>query len=299
MCDGGEGGLNELKERLQEKDQSTLFILLRCDVYDNNGSSPQFTGVNFVFGRFVGSRVESRRKHALYEKRAEFADQFQVKHLSQDADEAMSKWTAKEMGNELMKQSLAAKGAKLLYDFGPGAVYQTSEHSGALSSNWRDLHWQGLNSDDWQGFKSNDEALEFGRQYFKDILSAGGVDSLRKRADMYFDGNAQFVGNGCVLEGVDAWLQMQEDFRTKCEPVRSVLKNFALKSFGRYMFVAKFVVCIKFADGQELTNQGRVMAEMSELTRKMTHIVETSTPQSIGSIQRRYKESIERRPFDC
>ena len=50
------------------------------------------------------------------------ADQFQVKHLSKDADENMVDWTPEKLGKEFLRIGGAHQPSK--YDFGPDAIYE-------------------------------------------------------------------------------------------------------------------------------------------------------------------------------
>lgn len=115
----GTGGLNELKQAMAEEKDFIIFFLLRCNTEDDSGSSR----AKFVYGRFVGTGVKFMQKAKLTPNLGAFADQFQVKHLSKDADEEMKGWTAEELAKEFLKVGGAHKPDR--YNFGPGAVYHT------------------------------------------------------------------------------------------------------------------------------------------------------------------------------
>lgn len=113
----GTGGLNELKAQMAKESDNIIFFLLRCDTADDQGSSR----AKFVYGRYKGSKVKFMQKAKLTPNLGAFADQFQVKHLSKDADEEMKGWTAEELGKEFLRIGGAHKPQR--YIFGPDAVY--------------------------------------------------------------------------------------------------------------------------------------------------------------------------------
>jgi len=113
----GTGGLNELKEKLKGNKSDIMFFLLRVNTYDNEGSSR----AKFIYGRFMGTGVKFMQKAKLTPKLGEIADEFQVKHLSRDADEDMKDWDPETLGKEFLRIGGAHKPSK--YDFGPNAVY--------------------------------------------------------------------------------------------------------------------------------------------------------------------------------
>jgi len=113
----GSGGLNELKAFVQDKKSNIMFFLLRVNTYDDEGSSR----AKFIYGRFMGTGVKFMQKAKLTPKLGEIADEFQVKHLSRDADEEMKDWDPETLGKEFLRIGGAHKPSK--YDFGPNAVY--------------------------------------------------------------------------------------------------------------------------------------------------------------------------------
>merc|ERR1712154_73977 len=97
-----------------------IFFLLRCNTEDGSGS-PR---ANFIYGRFVGTGVKVMQIAKLTPLvLAMIAGQFQVRHLSKNADEDMKGWTAEELAKELLKFGGGHKPVR--YNFGPGAVYNT------------------------------------------------------------------------------------------------------------------------------------------------------------------------------
>jgi len=115
----GTGGLNELKKAMAQEKDFIIFFLLRCNTEDDSGSSR----AKFIYGRFVGTGVKFMQKAKLTPNLGAFADQFQVKHLSKDADEEMKGWTAEELAKDFLKVGGAHKPDR--YNFGPGAVFNT------------------------------------------------------------------------------------------------------------------------------------------------------------------------------
>merc|ERR1712113_271489 len=113
----GSGGLNELKGKLKDKKSDIIFFCLRVNTYDDEGSSR----AKFIYGRFMGTGVKFMGKAKLTPKLGEIADEFQVKHLSRDADEEMKDWDPETLGKEFLRIGGAHKPSK--YDFGPNAVY--------------------------------------------------------------------------------------------------------------------------------------------------------------------------------
>jgi len=113
----GTGGLNELKDYVSGKKSNIMFFLLRVNTYDDEGSSR----AKFIYGRFMGTGVKFMQKAKLTPKLGEIADEFQVKHLSRDADEEMKDWDPETLGKEFLRIGGAHKPSK--YDFGPNAVY--------------------------------------------------------------------------------------------------------------------------------------------------------------------------------
>jgi len=113
----GTGGLNELKDFVKDKKSNIMFFLLRVNTYDDEGSSR----AKFIYGRFMGTGVKFMQKAKLTPKLGEIADEFQVKHLSRDADEEMKDWDPETLGKEFLRIGGAHKPSK--YDFGPNAVY--------------------------------------------------------------------------------------------------------------------------------------------------------------------------------
>jgi len=113
----GTGGLNELVETMKGEKDHIIFFLLRCDTSDDVGS----TRAKFVFGRFKGSGVKFMQKAKLTPNLGAFADQFQVKHLSKDADEGMQDWTTEKLAKEFLRIGGAHKPKR--YSFGPNATY--------------------------------------------------------------------------------------------------------------------------------------------------------------------------------
>jgi len=117
MANAGKGGLNELRKQMMTEKDFIVFFLLRCDTEDDEGSSR----AKFVYGRFVGTGVKFMQKAKLTPNLGAIADQFQVKHLSKDADEGMKEWTTENLGKEFLRIGGAHKPQR--YNFGPGAVY--------------------------------------------------------------------------------------------------------------------------------------------------------------------------------
>jgi len=113
----GTGGLNELVETMKGEKDHIIFFLLRCDTSDDVGSAR----AKFVFGRFKGSGVKFMQKAKLTPNLGAFADQFQVKHLSKDADEGMQDWTTEKLAKEFLRIGGAHKPKR--YSFGPNATY--------------------------------------------------------------------------------------------------------------------------------------------------------------------------------
>jgi len=113
----GTGGLNELKEFVKDKKSNIMFFLLRVNTYDDEGSSR----AKFIYGRFMGTGVKFMQKAKLTPQLGAIADEFQVKHLSRDADEGMKDWDPETLGKEFLRIGGAHKPSK--YDFGPNAVY--------------------------------------------------------------------------------------------------------------------------------------------------------------------------------
>jgi len=113
----GTGGLNELVQTMNGEKDHIVFFLLRCDTSDDVGSAR----AKFVYGRFKGSGVKFMQKAKLTPNLGAFADQFQVKHLSKDADESMQDWTAEKLAKEFLRIGGAHKPKR--YSFGPNAVY--------------------------------------------------------------------------------------------------------------------------------------------------------------------------------
>lgn len=113
----GTGGLNELKEKLADHEKDIMFFLLLVNTVDEEGSSR----AKFLYGRFVGSKVPFMQKAKLTPQLGDIADQFQVKHVSMDADEEMKGWQPEALAKEFLRIGGAHKPSQ--YVFGPDAVY--------------------------------------------------------------------------------------------------------------------------------------------------------------------------------
>jgi len=114
----GTGGLNELVQKMKGMEKDIAFFMLRCNTFDNEGSER----AKFIYGRFVGTKVPFMTKAKMTPNLGAIADQFQVKHLSKDADESMKDWTPEHLAKEFLRIGGAHKPSK--YDFGANAVYQ-------------------------------------------------------------------------------------------------------------------------------------------------------------------------------
>lgn len=113
----GNGGLNELKQRLANHRRDIMFFLLLVNTTDDGGSSR----AKYIYGRFMGSKVNFMEKAKVTVRLGEIAEQFKVKHLSMDANESMHDWDPETLGKALLKIGGAHKPTQ--YNFGRDAIY--------------------------------------------------------------------------------------------------------------------------------------------------------------------------------
>jgi len=282
----GRKGLYELQEHIQRthRPDDIAILVLRCESKSESNSSAKF-----VFGRCVGShvsRLSVARREILKRNAREIAKIYCITHLIVDTDQTMKGWTPQE----LSRAFAFCDGQLKSIDFGFGD-YQLPKPSARRKKSTK-----------WQGFVSQDEAEAFGRKYYGEILTAMSSPTRmcehRELTNEYFEPSVCFVGNGLVCDGIESWAQVCDDFVRDFSPTSASLSDFNITAFSSLSFVATFRINIEF-DAERtpatIINEGTVSVMMSRENKKISHIVEASTPPSLQRIRerRRHRNSPE------
>jgi len=284
----GRKGLCELQEHIQNTHMldGIAILVLRCESKPESKSSAKF-----VFGRCVGSHVSRlpvARRERLQRNAREIAKIFCIKHLIVDTDQTMKGWTPQELSRAF---ALCDVGGQLQsIDFGSGD-YQLPKPPARRKRSTK-----------WQGFVCQDEAEAFGRKYYGEILTAmtspRRMCEHRKLTNKFFEPSVCFVGNGLVCHGIESWARVCDDFVRDFSPTSASLSDFNITAFSSLSFVATFRIKIEFdaeRTSATIINEGTVSVMMSRENKKISHIVEASTPPSLQRIRerRRHRNSPE------
>lgn len=114
----GEGGLNELSQKLTQLPDRVIFGILKVKFYDEK-NSPY---VKFVYFRFLGSKVGVMTKGALTPRLGAIDNAFPVKHISYDIDENLQKFDQKSIATAFLRvtENMVEPSR---FEFGPQQIY--------------------------------------------------------------------------------------------------------------------------------------------------------------------------------
>lgn len=140
--------------------------------------------------------------------------------------------------------------------------------------------------DDWKGFSSLEEAEEFGRAYYHELLNAVNSNNTMSPNDAfpnkYYDQNITNIGNGQINQGIIEWVKGHNYFVKICK--QCYLADFSITSWIGHSFAASYTISIVFSNDNKVVNHGNVNVVMSKQEKKITHLIETSEQQSYQQI---------------
>lgn len=122
LLDQGEGGLQEVCEKLRQFSDKAIFGLLKVKFFDEMATKKGSPYVKFIYFRFLGSKVSVMTKGFVTPRLGAIDDIFPVKHLSYDIDENLTKFDQKSIANDFLRVS-DNKVEASSFDFGPQQTY--------------------------------------------------------------------------------------------------------------------------------------------------------------------------------
>jgi len=120
----GEGGLDEISQKLQQYPEKVIFGVIKVKFYDEMAAQKGSPYVKFIYFRFLGSKVSVMTKGFLTPRLGSIDELFPVKHLSYDIDENLTKFDQKSIATDFLRVS-DNKVEASSFDFGPNQVYQS------------------------------------------------------------------------------------------------------------------------------------------------------------------------------
>eukprot|EP01083_Nonionella_stella_P049635 132198_1 len=142
-------------------------------------------------------------------------------------------------------------------------------------------------NEDWQGFQSEQEVQEFGRNYFDIILNSITTNTPIQANDAFLSeymlDTIQYAGNGRIVSGVQNWRTMHNGFVEMCQ--ECWLEDYKVTSWVPHSFSASYSISITFNnDKKKMTNNGNLSAVMSQDRKVLAYFIETSTHESFQDI---------------
>jgi len=120
----GEGGLDEISQKLQQFPEKVIFGVIKVKFYDEMAAQKGSPYVKFIYFRFLGTKVSVMTKGFLTPRLGSIDELFPVKHLSYDIDENLTKFDQKSIATDFLRVS-DNKVEASSFDFGPNQVYQS------------------------------------------------------------------------------------------------------------------------------------------------------------------------------
>jgi len=120
----GEGGLQEVSQKLKQCADKAVFGLVKVKFYDEMAQKKGSPYIKFIYFRFLGTKVGVMTKGFLTPRLGSVDEIFPVKHLSYDIDENLTKFDQKSIATDFLRVS-DNKVEASSFDFGPNQTYHS------------------------------------------------------------------------------------------------------------------------------------------------------------------------------